>query len=102
MKNKVGHASSTILNSCSFQRYRLRCATEGHHCFAPPLLCLVSTNILCLCSYEADPDNNCKSVYASEVTSEDLKENENMKFDSPDVRIFFKYLARLLESLGLV
>ena len=70
--------------------------------FAPPLLCLVSTNILCLCSYEADPDNNCKSVYASEVTSEDLKENENMKFDSPDVRIFFKYLARLLESLGLV
>ena len=23
MKNKVGHTSSTILNSCSFQRYRL-------------------------------------------------------------------------------
>ena len=22
MKNKVGHTSSTILNSCSFQRYR--------------------------------------------------------------------------------
>ena len=23
IKNKVGHTSSTILNSCSFQRYRL-------------------------------------------------------------------------------